>query len=152
MVGVCNGLGREGLSIDRAHARRLAHDGTWITELTVIAIDGSSDPLQVPFIEFAEKDDIPASGELELASYQLVESPDHGGTLRLTFAAKDAVGLLGSLLAAFASLSLLPVEMHIETRDQHAHDCLWLATTGASKPSAAERRALDALLRSSVRN
>jgi hypothetical protein len=42
--------------------------------------------------------------------------------------------------------------MHIETRDQEAHDCLWLAAAGATKPSAAEWRALDQLLRSAVRS
>jgi hypothetical protein len=152
MVGVCNGLAREQLSIDRSHARRLAHDGTWIAELHVVALAGARDPFQIPYIEFAEKEDIPPSGPLALDNYELIESTDHGGTLRLTFAAKDAVGLLGSLLAAFASLSLLPVEMHIETRDQEAHDCLWLATTGATKPSDVERRALDALLRRAVQS
>jgi hypothetical protein len=152
MVGVCNGLARERLSIQRSHARRLAHDGSWIAELHVLALAGAADPLQIPYIEFAEKDDIPASGPLALDGYQLIESPDHGGTLRLTFSAKDAVGLLGALLKAFASLSLLPVEMHIETRDQEAHDCLWLAATGSTKPSAEEWRALDQLLRGAVRS
>jgi hypothetical protein len=152
MVGVCNGLAREQLSIDRAHARRLTHDGTWIAELHVIAVPGASDPLQIRYVDLAETANIPGAGALLLDTYQLVESSDHGGTLRLTFSARDAVGLLGSLLAAFASLSLLPVEMHIETREQQARDCLWLASTGASKPSDGERRALDALLRRSVQS
>jgi hypothetical protein len=153
MVGVCNGLAGERLSINRAHARRLTHDGTWIAELHVIATPGASDPLQIRYVDFADVADVPVGTPLQLNSYQLLESPDHGGTLRLTFAAPDAVGLLGSLLAAFASLSLLPVEMHIETRDQQAHDCLWLAsmgTSGSSRPNDSERRALDALLRRSV--
>jgi len=155
MVGVCNGLARERLSIDRAHARRLTHDGTWIAELHVVATPGASDPLQIRYVDFADVAEIPAAPPLQLHSYQLVESPDHGGTLRLTFAAPDAVGLLGSLLAAFASLSLLPVEMHIETREQQARDCLWLASAGASgsvKPNDRERRTLDALLRRSVQS
>jgi hypothetical protein len=152
MVGVCNGLAREQLSIQRSHARRLTHDGSWIAELHVVALAGAQNPLQIPYIEFAEEDDIPASGALQLDNYQLLESPDHGGTLRLTFSAKDAVGLLGALLQAFASLSLLPVEMHIETHDQEAHDCLWLAASGPSKPSQADRDALDSLLRGAVRS
>jgi hypothetical protein len=152
MVGVCNGLAREGVSIDRAHARRLIHDGTWIAELHVLMLPGSSDPLQLPLIEYADHEEVETTGPLRLNDYQLVESSDHGGTLRLTFGAADAVGLLGSLLAAFASLSLLPVEMHIETSDQIARDCLWLASTGAHKPSDTDRRALDALLRRTVQS
>jgi hypothetical protein len=155
MVGVCNGLAGERLSIDRAHARRLTHDGTWIAELHVIATPGASDPLQIRYVDFADVADIPVSAPLQLHSYELLESADHGGTLRLTFSAPDAVGLLGSLLAAFASLSLLPVEMHIETREQQARDCLWLASmgrSGSSKPNDSERRSLDALLRRSVQS
>jgi len=152
MVGLCNGLAREKLSIDRAHTRRLGHDGTWIAELHARALPGARDPLQIAFIEFAETDDIPASGPLRLDDYQLIESGDHGGTLRLTFAAKDAVGLLGSLLAAFEELALLPLEMHIETREQQALDCLWLASAGPSKPSDSARRALDQLLHRSLRS
>jgi hypothetical protein len=152
MVGVCNGLARERLSIQRAHARRLTYDGTWITELHVIALAGARDPLEIAYIDFAETDDIPSSGALLLDDYSLIESSDHGGTLRLEFSAQDAVGLLGALLGAFASLALLPVEMHIETRAQEAHDCLWLATTGANRPNASERDELDRLLRASLRS
>ena len=60
---------------------------------------------------------------------------------------------LGSLLAAFASLSLLPVEMHIETRDAEARDTLWLSSAGKarpSKPSEVDRHALDTLLQRAV--
>ena len=89
---------------------------------------------------------------LALRTYELIESTDHAGTLRLTFNAQDSVGLLGSLLLAFSSLSLLPVEMHIETRDKEACDCLWLATANAGKPSAKDKVALDALLRSTVQH
>jgi hypothetical protein len=155
MLGVCSGLARENISIDRAHARRLSHDGTWIAELHVISLPGAGDPLQLPLIAFADEAIAEPTGPLRLDGYQLIESTDHGGTLRLTFAARDSVGLLGSLLAAFASLSLLPVEMHIETRDEQARDCLWLAATDAnetSKPGESKRLALDTLLRRSVQS
>jgi hypothetical protein len=151
MIGVCNGLAREQLSIDRAHARRLSHDGTWIAELHLVGLPGSRDPRELRFIDFAETDAIPSAGALQLDEYTLLDSPAHGGTLQLTFAAQDAVGLLGALLSAFASLQLLPVEMHIETRDQRAQDCLWLAATGNSRPTHSDRQALDALLRASLR-
>jgi hypothetical protein len=149
MVGVCNGLAREQLSIQRAHARRLSHETTWIAELHALALPTATDPLTIRYVDFAEQTDVAHAASLQLHDYELSESPDHGGTLRLTFVAKDTLGLLGSLLAAFASISLLPVEMHIETRNQHAHDCLWLASSAvgrAQRPSGAERQALDELL------
>lgn len=152
MLGVCNGLAKNNVSIDRAHARRLTHDASWIAELHVVALADASDPLQLPLISFAESGPVEGSGPLALRSYDLIESTDHGGTLRLTFNAQDSVGLLGSLLLAFSSLSLLPVEMHIETRDKEACDCLWLATTASDKPGAKDKAALDALLRSTVQH
>jgi hypothetical protein len=155
MVGVCNGLAQRGVSIDRAHARRLAHDGTWIAELHVVAPPDAADPLNYPLIAFAEAEPAEAASPLALSEYRLIESTDHAGTLRLTFRARDSVGLLASLLAAFASLSLLPVEMHIETRDDEAHDTLWLTSTTKhrpSTPSEADRRALDALLKRAVQS
>ena len=173
MVGVCNGLAREQLSIQRAHARRLTRETTWIAELHVLAQPAAPDPLEIRYVDFAEQADVPAPPSLQLDNYELRESVDHGGTLQLTFSAADALGLLGSLLAAFASISLLPVEMHVETRQQRAHDCLWLASDvsgrraelapgdisgrraelapgtragGTKPPTASDRLALDALL------
>ena len=152
MLGVCNGLAKSQISIDRAHARRLTHDASWIAELHVVALAGASDPLQLPLIAFAESGSEGSAAPLSLRSYELIESTDHGGTLRLTFNAQDSVGLLGSLLLAFSSLELLPVEMHIETREDVACDCLWLATKGPGKPSAKDKAALDALLRATVQH
>jgi hypothetical protein len=155
MIGVCNGLAQRDVSIDRAHARWLAHDGTWIAELHVLAPQDGVDPLNYPLIAFAEAEPSEPAGPLAVSEYQLIESTDHGGTLRLSFRARDSVGLLASLLAAFASLSLLPVEMHIETRNAEAHDTLWLTSTTRrrpSTPSEADRRALDALLTRAVQS
>lgn len=152
MLGVCNGLAKNNISIDRAHARRLRHDASWIAELHVVALEGASDPLQLPLITFAESGPVEGAAPLALRTYQLIDSTDHGGTLRLTFNAQDSVGLLGSLLLAFSSLALLPVEMHIETREEEACDCLWLATKTSDKPSAQDKTALDALLRSTVQH
>jgi len=152
MLGVCNGLATSRVSIDRAHARRLTHDASWIAELHVVALAEASDPLQLPLISFAESGPVEGSAPLALRTYELIESTDHGGTLRLTFNAQDSVGLLGSLLLAFSSLSLLPVEMHIETRDKEVCDCLWLATKASGIPSAKDKAALDTLLRSTVQH
>jgi hypothetical protein len=154
MIGVCSGLAQARLSIQRAHARRLSHDGTWIAELHVVALGvdtaGAADPMDLPLIRFAEESPSESSKPLVLRGYELIPSTDHGGTLRLDFRAQDAVGLLGSLLTAFARLSLLPVEMHIDTRDQEAHDCLWLATATGSKPTQTDWSALNQLLAASV--
>jgi hypothetical protein len=162
MLGVCTGLARQNISIDRAHARRLAHDGTWIAELHVIAMPGSADPLQLPLISFAEEVPVDTGSALALREYELLESTDHGGTLRLTFSAQDSVGLLGSLLRTFSGVSLLPVEMHIETRGMQACDCLWLSSLPSDQagdqpdrprtPSAEDRRTLDGLLKRMVQH
>lgn len=155
MVGVCSGLARERVSIDRAHARRLAHDGSWIAELHVFTLPDAGDPRQFPLIDFADQEQIETAGPLSLEAYSLIDTTDHGGTLRLSFSAPDSVGLLASLLAAFASLSLVPVEMHIETHEGEARDCLWLASLGGRrtlKPSETDRRALDLLLRRSIQS
>jgi hypothetical protein len=150
MLGVCTGLASQLVSIDRAHARRLSHDGSWIAELHVIAMPGSADPLQLPLIAFAEEAPVDAGSTLPLREYALRECTDHGGTIRLTFSAQDSVGLLGSLLRTFSGLSLVPVEMHIETRGMQACDCLWLTRLQADKPQPPtedDRNALDGLLR-----
>lgn len=171
MISVCSALAEARISIERAHARRLSHDGTWIAELHVTALEGSTDPMQLPLIAIAERSlQEPLHTEslhtepLVLREYELTPSNDHGGTLHLTLTARDSVGLLGSLLAAFASLSLLPVEMHIETRGSQAHDALWLAhsqhgehgETGALHQTAAPDdgyfHALNRLLSSSVQH
>lgn len=155
MLGVCSGLGKNNVSIDRAHARRLPHDASWIAELHVVALEGATDPLKLPLITFAESGSAEGASPIALRSYELIESTDHGGTLRLTFNAQDAVGLLGSLLCAFNSLALLPVEMHIETRDKEAQDCLWLTTSRSGKPgapSSKDKLALDNLLRTTVQH
>jgi hypothetical protein len=150
MLGVCTGLANQNVSIDRAHARRLSHDGSWIAELNVIAMPGAADPLQLPLISYAQEAPAELGTALPLREYELIESTDHGGTIRLTFSAQDSVGLLGSLLRTFSGLSLVPVEMHIETRGMQACDCLWLSSLHDDKPRPPnddERRALDALLR-----
>ena len=152
MLGVCNGLAKNNVSIDRAHARLLSHDASWIAELHVVALTDAPDPLQLPLIAFAESGPVEGSAPIALRTYELIESTDHGGTLRLTFNAQDSVGLLGSLLLAFSSLSLLPVEMHIETREKEACDCLWLATKTSGNPSGKDKVALDNLLRTTVQH
>jgi hypothetical protein len=86
-----------------------------------------------------------------LDSYEVAETADHGGTLRLTLEAEDALGLLGSLLDELAQLSLFPLEVHIETRASRAYDCLWLAAKGRTPPSTGAKEALQRVLASSTR-
>lgn len=150
LAALCNRLARHHISVDHAHAR-LTHGETWIGELHLVALPGAPDPLGLPYVELTEDDDAAPAAVLSLSTYQLLESHDHGGTLKLTLEAPDALGLLGSLLASLASLALFPIEVHIETRSGRAYDSLWLAAAGHAAPSAETRDALEGLLASSVR-
>jgi hypothetical protein len=179
MLGVCAGLAQAQISIDHLHARRLSHDGSWIAELHVMPLAGATAPTRLPLLTFAEQGlqvwkPLPSQPEdqtetrlvahfqqpvpLRLRRYELTYSSDHGGTLCLELTAQDAVGLLGSLLHALGGLSLWPVEMHIETREREAYDCLWLATASTSEPgvmsqpSAADYHALHELLARAVQH
>jgi UTP:GlnB (protein PII) uridylyltransferase len=67
----------------------------------------------------------------------------------LTLEAVDSLGLLGSLLSAFAQLGLFPDELHIETRDGRAYDCIWLSAAGGVPPTALARDRAAQLLRRS---
>jgi hypothetical protein len=151
MVGVCSGLAEHELSIERAHAR-LSHDGSWIAELHVHALPDAQEVLGLQLLEFAQAEAPGRDTALCLRDYELITASDHGGTLRLTLRAEDSVGLLGGLLAALAKLSLLPVEMHIDTRGAEAHDRLWLAKADGRPPSGGDRAALDRLLHSAVQH
>jgi len=138
------------ISIDRVHATR-ARDGSWLGELHVIARSGAHDPMTVPYVALADADVAHAPSPLQLDRYELIESSDHGGTLRLTLEAQDALGLLGSLFSSLATLRLFPVEMHIETRSGRAHDRMWLGSAGTSAPSSQAEEALRRLLASSLK-
>lgn len=135
MANLGRGLSEQRLSIQRAHAKR-ENEGMWVAELWLLPLPSARNPLAVSYLRLAnERGPRAASGEkLALTRYKLEESVDHGGTLRLEFEAEDSLGLLGELLASLAVLMLFPVEMHIETRDGRAHDCLWLRGVGASQP------------------
>jgi len=182
MLGVCSGLAQAQISIDRLHARRLSHDGSWIAELHVLPLASATSPTRLPLLTFAEQglqmwpdtvaawlaqEDEPSGVvpavlvgtqqpvPLRLRRYELTQSSDHGGTLCLELTAQDSVGLLGSLLTALGNLSLWPVEMHIETREGEAYDCLWLATGSSgsarepsviSVPAPADHLALHDLM------
>jgi hypothetical protein len=150
MAALCNQLARHRLSIDRAHAR-LAQKDTWIAELHLVSLPGAADPTDLAYVDLIESDDAAPMAALALERYELVESADHGGTLRLTIEAEDALGLLGSLLDALARIELFPIEVHIETRAGRAHDCLWLAAAGRTPPTVEARDALRRVLAGSAR-
>jgi hypothetical protein len=139
------------ISIDRVHATR-ARDWSWLAELHVIALVGAHDPMTVPFVALADADIAHEVSPLMLDRYELIESGDHGGTLRLTLEAQDSLGLLGSLLSSLATFLLFPVELHIETRSGRAHDRLWLGGIGTSAPSRKAEEALRRLLAGSLKN
>jgi len=157
MSALCNRLAESRISIEHTHAR-LAHDESWIAELHIFPMEGAADPLKLPYIELMETDDAISSAAagpdtgpaFRLDSYRLIESRDYGGTLMLTLEAADTLGLLGALFASLAELGLFPVEVHIETRDSRAYDCLWLGALGGAPPPASAKEALDQLLTRSV--
>jgi hypothetical protein len=149
MAALCNQLAHHRLSIDRAHARLTQN--AWIAELRLVSLPGAADPSGLPYDELIESDDAAPTATLSLDRYEVVETEDHGGTLRLTLEAEDALGLLGSLLDELAQLSLFPIEVHIETRSSRAHDCLWLAAAGRTPPSAEAKDALQRVLAGSAR-
>jgi hypothetical protein len=148
MAGLCGGLAERRVSIDRAHATR-AGDGSWLAELDISPPYGI-DAARIPYVELADSERTDDSGELRLKSFQLDESPDHGGTLKLAFAAKDSLGLLGRMLGLLAMLGLFPVAMRIETHQGHARDVLWLSGLGRSLPSAQARQSLERVLSSGL--
>jgi hypothetical protein len=151
MATLGSGLAERRVSIDQVHARR-AHDGSWIAELSLLALDGASDPRGISYIGLAsERAQIFTGGyTLQLDGYALVDSNDYGGTLMLEFEAPDSLGLLGAMLSSLAALALFPIEMHIETHGARAQDCLWLWGTGSSRPTAETRRALERLLQQAL--
>lgn len=151
MATLCTSLSERRISIDRVHATR-ARDWSWLVELHVLALNGAHDPMTVPYVALADADMAHEPSPLQLDRYELIESGDHGGTLRLTLEAQDALGLLGSLLSSLATLLLFPVEMHIETRSGRAHDRMWLGGVGSSGPSGRAEEALRRLLASSLKS
>ena len=151
MATLCTSLSERRISIDRVHATR-ARDWSWLVELHLVALSGAHDPITVPYVALADADVIHEPSPLQLDRYELIESGDHGGTLRLTLEAQDSLGLLGSLLSSLATLLLFPVEMHIETRSGRAHDRLWLGGVGATVPSGKAEEALRRLLAGSLKN
>jgi len=126
-------LAERNVSIDHIHARHT--DDIWIAEFHLLALHGAPDLLSVDYIELALGAITGSAGSFELDAYRALESRDYGGTLMLTFEARDALGLLGSLLSALAELDLYPLELHIETRNGRAYDSLWLARAGGGPPS-----------------
>jgi hypothetical protein len=145
MASLGTRLAESNISIDHTHAR-LTGDDIWIAELHLIGLGGAPDLLAVDYIALAEQAEAAQAAPFVVDSYRLIESRDYGGTLMLTFEAKDSLGLLGSLLGAMAEIGLFPCELHIETSAGHAYDSLWLAGSGGSAPALAAREAAELLL------
>jgi hypothetical protein len=150
LASLTSRLAEQQISIDHIHARRTGTE-LWIAELHLLAARAAADPLDVDYSALAERPDAAPLPAFELDSYRLLESRDYGGTLMLTLEARDSLGLLGSLLSALAELGLFPDELHIETRDGRAYDCVWLSAAGGVPPSALARDACVELLRRSYK-
>jgi hypothetical protein len=148
LATLSNALAERHISIDHTHAR-LIGDETWIAEFHLLASGGSPDLLTLDYIALAVGTSAALVGAFTLETYRLIESRDYGGTLMLTLEAADSVGLLRSLLGAFAELGLHPLELHIETRGGHAYDSLWLAAAGGAPPPAEASEAVEQLLQRS---
>jgi hypothetical protein len=148
LANLCRGLASQRISIERAHAMR-APNRAWGAELHVCSLPGAPHPEQLPLLQLVAAE-IQELGQLELDRYELTASTAHGGTLHLVIEADDTLGLLGSLLAQLAHLSLFPIEMHIETRHGRAEDSLWLFTTQAARPSRELQAALERILIAAV--
>ncbi|MDB4986720.1 MAG: hypothetical protein JWN04_1898 [Myxococcaceae bacterium] len=149
IVPFCSELAARQLSIDSAHLLRKL-DQTWVAELDLTALPAADDPLAVSYIELAGASAAPAgmqAAPLRLARYSIEDPAEAGGTLHVTIEADDSLGLLGSMLAQLAVLSLFPMEMHIETRAGRAYDSFWLSAVGGSEPGPATRSSLERALK-----
>ena len=149
MAGLCGGLSERHVSIERVHATRSA-DGAWHAELDV-SPPSTLDLASVPYVELADADFRTELGALQLESFQLTESDDHDGSLRLSFEAPDSLGLLGRVLGMLAMMGLFPVAMQIETRGGRARDTLWLSGMGRAAPSGQARQNLERTLHSMLK-
>jgi UTP:GlnB (protein PII) uridylyltransferase len=150
MSSLCCGISRARLSIERAHAVRAAN-GSWMSEHYLRVLDESDDPTELPYLKLAQAAYRDPGRRLALTRYALVQTDDHGGTLKLSFEAPDAVGLLGALLTALSDFSVYPVEMHVETRGGRAEDSLWLSAIDGGLPRPESEQAIRALLDSAAR-
>jgi len=147
MATLGSGLAERRVSIDTVHARR-GHDGAWIAELALVALEGATDPRGISYVGLAGERAQVGAGDhvLALDRFSLIDSTDYGGSLMLELQAPDSLGLLGAMLSSLAALGLFPIEMHIETHAGRAQDCLWLCATGASRPEPEAKRALERML------
>lgn len=143
LASLCRGLADKRISIDRAHAMR-TRNLAWIAEFTALPLEGAEDPDRVPYLALAATPVVLDGQPLSLVRYEVEDCFD--GTLKLAFEAKDALGLLGTLLAKLAGLGLYPVEMHIDTQTDIASDTLWLGTADGGSPAPEQRDALCAAL------
>jgi hypothetical protein len=147
LASLCRGLAAQNISIERAHAMR-TRNLSWIAEFTARSLAGAPLPESVPYLMLAASPVAPDGQPLNLDRYEL--EPCYDGTLKLSFEAQDALGLLGTLLAKLAALGLYPVEMHIETQTQRALDMLWLSTADGGAPGDILRAALERVLKQAL--
>lgn len=142
LASLCAELGQRGISVDRAAARR-GDDATWVAELELVALPRAEDPLEVPYVDLTESSAHQTLHPLHLLRFSLDESRDLSGALVVNIEALDAVGLLGTFLGQLAMLLLFPLELHVETRGDRAHDSFVLGALG----EATSRRTRDSLER-----
>lgn len=148
LANLCCRLAEQHVSIDHVHARR-TNDEIWIAELHLLGPMenvAAKDPLAIDYVALAEEPDARTKPVFVIDSYRLLESRDYGGSLMLTLEAPDSLGLLGSLLMRLSLLGLVPIELHIETRDGRAYDSLWLCAAEGGCPTSEAKDAVTQIL------
>jgi len=84
----------------------------------------------------------------QLDDVEVESTCDHGGSVRLRFAADDRVGLLAAVFDALSMHTLFPAAIEAQTRGRRAEDLLWLKGLGNARLGGLgdEARVREALL------
>jgi hypothetical protein len=139
---LASGLAAQRVSIVRGHALG-GGAGLWSARFDVRCLPGAPDLAALDLVALARQEAREGfSTPLRLARFALHPALEHGGSLRLSVAARDRVGFLAALLRRLAYFSLFPVEMRLDTRGASVADELWLRAGGDRPPSTTTREAL----------
>ena len=129
-------LSDEGINVLRGAGRK-ASAINWEASFELLIPASVRNPLHLDYLTMAcaPLSTRPATNELMLERFALVDDSRHAGSLRVEVKAPDRLGLLASLLRVFSFYSLFPVEMEIETVSNAASNRFWLKGIGSLKPS-----------------
>lgn len=143
---LCRGLARAGVSIVRGFAKR-GPDARWIASFELERQRRSTDPMTLDYLALAARTGRGAEPPaIAIDHYRLERRPEHDGSLFLEVLGPDQLGFLGGLLERLSFLSLIPVDMAVETGPGGVHDCFFLRGADGTAPGAATRRILSEVL------